>query len=668
MRSWPISASPEGNFIRVWFQFSIHLLLACAPIVVAASFSAQSLNDPSDKSQEYEAAIAQYKEFLANPPKETPRSTLAKARTDLATAYFMLHRYAESLEVLKPVIDETGSRSNAGSSSAEAQAWLVRGLDYLELDRPGEATSSLRRAVAANSNSGTARLALGDALARSGHLEDASLQYAEQTRRTPSLPEAWYKLGLAHIQIANEIPRTSILRFGETVLGQQFVAERFLLSGNNQDAAKILSRLARQGANLPGLHAELGTALLGLGYAKSGEAQFNQEVALDPFSPMARVGLAETAALRGDWQEVTAELVRAEATAPRELARLLEFAPAGIVHQAWTRGMQLPENFASSPAGNAWKAWLSRSESPQISSLTSTMPSCSRVAEARIQPGAWLPEACYQQLRNRLKSKKALTIKEKIKLAEAEFRLGNHQSALRAAQRLTIESPQNEWGVFWLSKAHAALAADCFVKVGSLNSDSARVHQMLAQHYASWSDYGRAETEYQAAIRLAPDLPDLHLGLGTVHWQAGEWPEAEQQLRRTLELAPGSVVAHYELGNTYLQQRQWERAIAELRQVGSGSPLMLNSRLDLSKAESEAGLTQQALQDLLPIAPDDKDGEVHYRLATLYRKLGDRARAEEALATFKQLRAASQAASAGDLDLIEGEQEKEQGSYIPNQP
>ena len=108
---------------------------------------------------------------------------------------------------------------------------------------------------------------------------------------------------------------------------------------------------------------------------------------------------------------------------------------------------------------------------------------------------------------------------------------------------------------------------------------------------------------------------------------------------------------------------------ATLRQVGSGSPLMLNSRLDLSKAESELGLTQQALQDLLPIAPDDKDGEVHYRLATLYRKLGDRARADEALATFKQLRAALQAGGGAEtLDLIEDDQENNQNSYIPNQP
>src|SRR5438105_4190773 len=168
---WRFIPHQRAILFGIWFQFSTHLLLACAPIVLTASLAAQSSNDPSDKSQEYEIAIVRYKEFLSNPPRDTPLSTLAKVRTDLATAYFMLHRYAESLEVLKTVIDKKGNGSNHRSESAEAQAWLVRGLDYLELDQPREATASLRRAVATNSSSGTARLALGDALARTGQLE-----------------------------------------------------------------------------------------------------------------------------------------------------------------------------------------------------------------------------------------------------------------------------------------------------------------------------------------------------------------------------------------------------------------------------------------------------------------------------------------------------------------
>src|SRR2546428_252762 len=106
----------------------------------------------------------------------------------------------------------------------------------------------------------------------------------------------------------------------------------------------------------------------------------------------------------------------------------------------------------------------------------------------------------------------------------------------------------------------------------------------------------------------------------------------------------------------------------ELPPLGPGRPVFDRGWQVGSAPRHLCRLVQSAKDPAAPVAPDDKDGEVHYRLATLYRKLGDRARAEEALATFKQLRAASQAASAGDLDLIEGEQEKEQGSYIPIQP
>jgi len=124
----------------------------------------------------------------------------------------------------------------------------------------------------------------------------------------------------------HELPARNLAR---VFLGKQLAAERSLLSGNNQDAATILTALARQGANLPGLHAGLVHGLAPHGYAKSGEAQFTREIAIDPISPEARVGLAETAALRGDWQEVSTELGRAAETVPRELARLLEFAPCG---------------------------------------------------------------------------------------------------------------------------------------------------------------------------------------------------------------------------------------------------------------------------------------------------------------------------------------------------
>jgi tetratricopeptide (TPR) repeat protein len=467
-----------------------------------------------------------------------------------------------------------------------------------------------------------------------------------------------YKLGLAHSALASRLPGDAGEKFRDSIVGQQLAAEKLLDTGSSLDAGRALSRLLRQAPAELQLHADLGAALLGLGYSKSAESHFRQELSRDPDCPLARLGLAETAALRGDWDEVVVQLQQLENLHPHEMMLLMNSPPAGVVRQAWTEGkIEATEAFRTSRMGTIWKAWLSDSELVQVSGKGDASTCTKSSSQARVV-GLWLSEACYRLLRKQLRARKSLLRAEKIKLAEAEFRLENYAAAASAAENLLRSDPEQPWGTYWLVKAHWALATDCFARVGALNPNSPRVHQMLAKHYADWADYSKAKTEYLAALRLAPGLPDLHLGLATVYWHAAEWPQAQKELERTLELAPGSALARYELGNTYVQQRQWDAALPHLRQALADSSLAFGARLDLSKAESEMGQTRQALEDLLPIAAEDKDGEVHFRIAKLYRKLGDSARAEAALEIFKQLSAARQRASDHDLDLVESERGK----------
>jgi tetratricopeptide (TPR) repeat protein len=268
----------------------------------------------------------------------------------------------------------------------------------------------------------------------------------------------------------------------------------------------------------------------------------------------------------------------------------------------------------------------------------------------------WLTETCYQYLEKRLRTAKALSFAEKAKLAEAEYRLGHYESALRTAKRLHASLPPSAWGIYWLSKAHDALAEECFLKVGALNPNSARVDQMLAEHYTRLSDYAKARAEYENAIRLAPESPELHLGLGTVLSRTGNFEEAERELDKTLELAPESDFAHYELGHAYVHEGKWEPAMAELRRVSASSTEWLSARLDLSQAEAETNRTEAAIQDLLSVAALDHDGEVYFRLAALYRKAGDAAHAREALAKFREMRARSLEADKDELSALENEQ------------
>jgi tetratricopeptide (TPR) repeat protein len=132
-----------------------------------------------------------------------------------------------------------------------------------------------------------------------------------------------------------------------------------------------------------------------------------------------------------------------------------------------------------------------------------------------------------------------------------------------------------------------------------------------------------------------------------------DWASAVTQYKKTLELAPGSVAARAELGHAYAKMGEWQPAIAELRQIPADSPQAAAARLDLANAENEVGNTRQAIADLLPYSAQDKDGEIHFRLAVFYRRIGDADAAKQATQAFQSLRAAQLAVSHDEIQALE---------------
>jgi tetratricopeptide (TPR) repeat protein len=595
--------------------------------------------------------VATLEQFLKAASPQTSKSQLVHARVQLATAYLMQHRYRDSLDTLEPL--NLGERVDQ-----PAQAWTVKGLDELELNYIQDAVLSLRRAVRLNPSSPTARLALGDALARSDHMQDAAQVYAEQTRLTPNLSDAWYKLGLAHAEISASLSHAP-LRPADENLNAQLDAEELLAKGDNLNAARTLLRIQRTSSDQPEIHADLGTALLALGYARAADDQFHREVIKNPESPSAWLGIAQAAVLAGHWDAVTKAMDRLAQSNPRELARLLQFPPAGLVQDAWKNdNTGPPQSFSASAVGNLWRNWVGGAQVVARISAGDGQPSrstkCSQTAAST--PGIWLTEWCYDTLEKQLHGRKELSLNQRRKLAEAEFRLGHYHAALHSATLLHAADAHGGWSIYWLRRGHAAIAEECFLKVAALNPDSARVHQMLADHYTQLTDYPRARSEYQNAIRLAPDLPELRLGLGRVLSRSGDFNAAESELQKTLQLAPQSDFAHYELGHVYVKQARWKDAMQQLRQVPQSSSAFLSARLDLAQAEAETEETSAAIQDLASVTQLDRDGEVYFRLASLYRKLGDEPRARDALAMFRRLRASSLDAEKDELGALELEQ------------
>lgn len=594
----------------------------------------------AEKAGHYEEAIAHYESVLKNVSDSAPEmSTIVAIRTKLATDQFLLHRYEDALRVLEPVF-LAGKQSSAGR--IPAQAWLVKGLAELELNRVSDAVTSLGRALAGNPESGTARLALGDAHARAGQFEKASREYREQLRRTPDLPDAWFKLGTVYSQFAGQIVDDWARTFPDDASVRRLRTEALLREGDYLGTARALFPVVTAGVGRPpppDTHADLGMALLGMGYFKAAEEQFRRELRENPESPGARLGLAEVKAFDGDWAQAVAfldELVRDQ---PRALGEWLESSPPPPLRDAWTAGrISPPAQFEGASVIRIWRQWLAGESIGPLASREDEPCPPSGALPIR-PPGIWAKEPCYRRIAGELGTTKVLSEQARAKLAESEFRLGRYDEANQDAMSLLAAHPQNPWGRYWLAKSYQALAERAWSKTAALNPNSARVHQMLAQVYAKRYKLAQAESEYQTALRLEPHRPDLHLGLGTLYWQAGNWSRAERELLRTVELTPGSAVASYELGDTYINLRQWEKSIPYLG-IALGEPAVAyRARLDLAKAEAERGRTREAVENLSAVAEQDKDGELHYRLASLYHKLGDSSKAAEALAESQRLRA-----------------------------
>ena len=605
----------------------------------------------AEKEGQYQRAVEVYERLLGEAGTSPQSSALViQVRTRLATGYFLLHRYEESLRTVTPL-----TRPNHPRGEIPAQAWLVEGLDNLQLNDPTKALSSLRRALALNPSSGTARLALGDSLAQTGRFREAVRVYEEQTRNTPKEPEAWYKLGLAYSELATEDSTILSRKIPGSVLGDELRAGRLIDTGDELASAGILIRLAGHASTDPNVHAELGSVLLDLGYPGAAENEFTQELSVDSDCPLAHLGIAETAALENNWEQAIRGLKALARTHPHELSRLIELPPAGLLRQSWHDGkVQVPEAYRNSPVGMLWQAWLSNSEIPAIANVAERDPACTGpTPKGAGTPGFWLTETCYKGLRIRLRGMRTLTVKQRVKLAEAEFRLGDYKKAREQSIRLLSIDSGNAWGMYWRSQSEEELADECFSKVTTLNPESARVHQMVAEYFASRHHFPRAASEYESAIRLAPDLPELHLGLGSVYRQMEEWQNAERELNQTLELTPGSAMAHFALGDTYVREHRWQMAIDHLKIALANPAIAMSVRLDLATAEGELGETHEAVDDLIAVAAQDRDGELHYRLGELYRKLGDKEHSQEAFAIFKRLRDASMQVDRSELKALE---------------
>jgi tetratricopeptide (TPR) repeat protein len=230
-------------------------------------------------------------------------------------------------------------------------------------------------------------------------------------------------------------------------------------------------------------------------------------------------------------------------------------------------------------------------------------------------------------------------------LGIAQLENGDLADAVNNLEAALASHPDNPDLLYYFGRATGLLSRQINDKLLSSYPGSARGYQSLAENYSALHQAKQAEEAYQKAIKLRPDLPDLHLALGEVYAQAAEWDKAEEEFRAEAKLRPGSAETAFQLGSALLQNGHLDEAREQLALANQLQPDMPETLYAMGKAASMHGDTLSAINALNRVIGLEPTGslaaQAHFTLAGIYRKQGKSAQAQREIEQYQKLKGAT---------------------------
>lgn len=198
-----------------------------------------------------------------------------------------------------------------------------------------------------------------------------------------------------------------------------------------------------------------------------------------------------------------------------------------------------------------------------------------------------------------------------------------------------------------LARAHFAATrfeeAAAAARAGlALDSTDADLHNVLASSHAAQGRYALAIESLETTIRLEPDYAMGFVNLGGIYTKLGQYDRADTYLQRAVQLNPDNSPVRRRLGELYLATGRYAEATRELlealRLFPNDATLYYYLGQSLAAEERRADALEAFWRaTLLDIGFTD----AFYRLATLARKVGRAALAQQALTSFEHLQVLS---------------------------
>jgi tetratricopeptide (TPR) repeat protein len=230
-------------------------------------------------------------------------------------------------------------------------------------------------------------------------------------------------------------------------------------------------------------------------------------------------------------------------------------------------------------------------------------------------------------------------------LGVCRLALDDPQGAIAPLDKAYALNPTDVDILYHRGRAYLLVANSSYAAMFKLDSDSLRVHQVLAESYAQGYRTQDAINEFELAVKMGPRQPGLHEELGDQYWVAGKLDKVAEAYREELQIDPHAVTAMYKLGCFLVFNQKPAEGVELLRGALREDPSLSDAHYYLGDGLMGMDQDQEAIHEYeLAIAADRSNNRAmsaYYKLSQLYRKFNKVSEAQAALRNFQRMRAES---------------------------
>jgi tetratricopeptide (TPR) repeat protein len=518
---------------------------------------------------------------------------------------------------------------------------LFLGIDYMRTGKTKQAIPFLLAAKKMNETDPLPSLTLGRAYSSLEEWPPAIHELRRAIQIDPRQSSAWFALGIVYLDQLEGDSRTMTERYGTSSYADTLYAESLVKQSRYKQAASLYKTILAAGDQPPCIQAEEGFLDLRMGDDEAAGLAFTTERRSHPECTLALLGLAR---LSIDAEANEDALRYLNDAWSRDRGFFAANAPAlfeGISDEHAASFLRLvAEQRSSGKLDSGMDEALARARqgapAPSAIQDSSASPVATSHEAARSDYLAGRSGQCADRLRGRLGSGNAETLEM---LAECSFFGGEYDLSSDAGYALrALPSQPTVATLYWSIKANEKLAFASLARFQELEPNSARSHILLGDIYRQREQYGDAQNEYNRALELSPNDPAALQGLGSAYLKDAKIDQAIAAAQKALEQSPSDPEVNLLMGEALVTQHKFPDAEPFLLKSLNAKPQMLpHVHALLGEVYAANGKTQEAIRELKLGLASDQDGGLHYQLARLYIKAGDKPDADAAFAQVKAL-------------------------------